>query len=415
MIKKLLVLGSSVGSIEIINYARSKGVTTIVADYYPPEISPAKSVSDESWLVSTADVDQLELKCREEKVTAVLAGASDFNVSRAIDLCERLRLPIYLSKESWKYSLDKKAFKKFCIDCDISVAEEYQLSDQMTEAELNAVKFPVVVKPTDCSSNFGLSICYTQKDFEEAYKFAKRSSPTGQVLVEALLDDKEFNAHYAMIDGEVKLIFFMASYHCDNLPQYCYTVNTNLSEYTNKYITEANPKVVEMLKKMGCRNGCCFVQCNLDNGEFKFLEMGYRIGGETSFRLYKDMLGIDLIKIITDYALYGKTDDKIKAQIETYEKLGCVYYLWSKIAGKVANIKADLPKRRDMKALVLAYPGKEIGQFRPQFAITFVSPSREEMCNIISDLNRRFAVFNSEGENMIDYFTCFEKLPINQN
>lgn len=414
MKRKLLILGSTPGSIEIIEYARSQGIETIVADYNPPEFSPAKRVADDTWLVSTADLDQLERKCLEENVTAVLAGASDFNVSRAIDLCERLNLPIYLSKESWKYSRDKRAFKNFCRDCDIPVAKDFQVSDQITEEEKNAVEFPVVVKPTDSGGNFGLSICYTKKDLEEAYILAKKHSPTGQVLVEALLDDKEFDACYAMIEGEIKLIFLKANYHCDSLPQYCYTIMTNLTDYTAKYIEEANPKVIAMLQKMGCRNGYCFIQCNLDNDEFKFVEMGYRLDGELSFLLYKDMLGIDVVKIITDYALYGKTDEKISEQLNINEKLGCVYHLWSKIAGRVAVIKADLPNREDMKASVRSYPGKEIDKFRPQFSITFVCSSREEMCTTISDLNDRFAIYNTEGENMIDYFSCFEKLPSNQ-
>jgi len=415
MKKKLLILGSTAGSKEIIEYARSRGVITIVADYYPPELSSAKQVADISWLVSTADVDQLEIKCREENVTAVLAGANDFNVSRAIDLCGRLNLPIYLSKESWKYSCDKRAFKKFCRDCDIPVAKDFQVSDQITEEEINAVKFPVVVKPTDSGGNFGLSICYTKKDLKEAYILAKKISPTGQVLVEALLDDKEFDAHYAMIEGDVKLIFFKATYNCDSLPQFCYTLMTNLTDYTAKYMSEANTKVVAMLKKMGCKNGYCFIQCNLDNDEFKFVEMGYRLDGETTFRLCKDMLGIDVIKIITDYALYGKTDEKISDVFTNNEKLGCVYYLWSRIAGKVAIIKADLPAREDMKTRVIPYPGKEIGKFRPQFAITFVSSSREEICTTISDLNDRFAIYNEVGENMIEYFSCFDKLPVSQH
>ncbi|NLH94253.1 MAG: hypothetical protein GX466_08605 [Candidatus Cloacimonetes bacterium] len=124
--------------------------------------------------MSTADVDQIELNCCEEKVTAVLAGASDFNLNRAIALCERLDLSIYLSEESWKYKLYKRALKQFCIDCSIPVDEEYQVSDQMTETKFNAVEFPVVVKPTDCSSNFGLRIWYPKLNFMEAYKFTKK-------------------------------------------------------------------------------------------------------------------------------------------------------------------------------------------------------------------------------------------------
>ncbi|NLH94254.1 MAG: hypothetical protein GX466_08610 [Candidatus Cloacimonetes bacterium] len=137
------------------------------------------------------------------------------------------------------------------------------------------------------------------------------------------MDDKEFGAHYVMITGNAKLVYFKAYYYCDSLPQFCYLFVTNSTDYPLKSINEANSKVIAMLKKMGYRNGCCFIQRDLDYDELNFIEMGYRLDGVTSFHLYKNMLGIDTIKIITDYVLFGKTNEKISPQTGIYDKLGC--------------------------------------------------------------------------------------------
>mgnify|MGYP000776944956 CR=1 FL=1 len=46
--KKLLILGGKpIGSTEIVQAARKKGVYTVVADYLPETESPAKTIADE--------------------------------------------------------------------------------------------------------------------------------------------------------------------------------------------------------------------------------------------------------------------------------------------------------------------------------------------------------------------------------
>ena len=62
--KKLLMLGTSYGSLEMLRYAKSKGIYTIVTDYQEPAHSVGKLVSDEYWMINTGDLDALEKKCR---------------------------------------------------------------------------------------------------------------------------------------------------------------------------------------------------------------------------------------------------------------------------------------------------------------------------------------------------------------
>ena len=76
--QKLLMLGTSLISCEMVSYAKSKGVYTIVTDYQDPEISIAKKLADEYWMINCAEVDLLEKKCREEGVTAIICGISEF-------------------------------------------------------------------------------------------------------------------------------------------------------------------------------------------------------------------------------------------------------------------------------------------------------------------------------------------------
>ena len=117
--KKLLLLGTSIGSVEIVQTAKEMGYYTIVTDNLDPELSIAKKTADEYWSISTGDVDSLESKCRKEHVNAVFAGVSEFNLDRMQELTKRLGLPCYIEDAGWKYARDKSEFKKKCRETSV--------------------------------------------------------------------------------------------------------------------------------------------------------------------------------------------------------------------------------------------------------------------------------------------------------
>ena len=96
--QKLLMLGTSYGSLEMLRYAKSKGIHTIVTDYLDSEHSVGKLASDEYWMINTGELDALEQKCREEGVNGVVCGVSEFNLEMCMELCKRLGLQCYCTE-----------------------------------------------------------------------------------------------------------------------------------------------------------------------------------------------------------------------------------------------------------------------------------------------------------------------------
>jgi len=176
--KKLLILaGRPVGTEDIIKYAKSKGVYTIVADYLPKEKSIGKRMADESWDVSTADVDEIVKRAREAHVDGVYTGVHEFNVVKTMEVCERLGLPFYATKEQWEVGTDKALFKKICNQNDLPTAKTYSFSN------LSSIKYPVIVKPVDGSSGKGISICQNEEEVKIAYQFALEESIKKEVII----------------------------------------------------------------------------------------------------------------------------------------------------------------------------------------------------------------------------------------
>ena len=185
--KKLLMLGTSYGSLGMLQYAKEKGIYTIVTDYLPPEHSVGKLVSDEYWMLNTGDLDALEKKCREEGVNGVICGVSEFNLEMCMALCKRLGLQCYCTPEAWHYSRDKSDFKALCRSLGAPLPTDYYLSEELRDEELLSVKFPVVVKPVDLSCNRGISYCYNKEELINAYRYARSVSKSSKIVVERML------------------------------------------------------------------------------------------------------------------------------------------------------------------------------------------------------------------------------------
>ncbi|MGI6328764.1 MAG: hypothetical protein ACOX1I_07415 [Dethiobacteria bacterium] len=65
--KKLLIMGGPALACDIVKKARLLGIYTIVTDWYPESLSPAKKIADESFMISTSDVDAVVSLIRQEK------------------------------------------------------------------------------------------------------------------------------------------------------------------------------------------------------------------------------------------------------------------------------------------------------------------------------------------------------------
>lgn len=129
---KLLMLGSCKGGKEILDEARRRDIYTIIADNCEIEESRFRVQADERWMVDTSEIDLLERKCRENRVTAVINAISTFNVGVAMELSKRLNLPCYCAPSAWNYTINKFDFKELCRNNGVPVAQEYTAGNLST-------------------------------------------------------------------------------------------------------------------------------------------------------------------------------------------------------------------------------------------------------------------------------------------
>lgn len=413
--EKMLFLGGNCWATrKMIDYAKKEKIYTIVTDFYPVEKSLAKSYADENWSISIADIDTLEKKCRQEHITSICCGLGEFNIEKCLELCEKLNLPFYCTKEAWHYSRDKLDFKKACEDVGAPVPKNYYITDDFLDADLDKIEYPVVVKPVDMHSNVGVSFCNNKKELIEAYNYVRSVSNNRKIVIEKMCNGEEWYCLYAIADGEISLLGLNGMYSENGTPKNRYVISTSVSKGINKFIKDINPKIEKVLHRVGCTNGYAWVELMNDDDDFYIIEMGYRMDGQMIFIPYKDLCGCDIVQLIVDASrgIIHKKDDLPTPQTKPFTKCACSYTFFTKSKGTITKIIGidkyiNNSKYYMEKNYII---GKEIDEGSLIGSITFSANDCNEMCDIINDLNNNIQILDENGNDMLTKYTNFDSL-----
>lgn len=315
--KKLLVLGGTLISCEIVKAAKKMGLYVIVADYNEREYSPAKKIADEDFCISATDVDAIVELIKREKVDGVITGFADVLLPYYAEICDKAGLPCYGDKKNFEIFTNKKIYKQLCKEFDIPIIEDYSLE----EAESGDIQFPVLVKPIDNSGSRGITICNGVEDLKEAYDYAQTNSKSGEVLVEPYVDANECTVFWLFVDGRYYVSVIgnrhMKLFYDNLLPLpvgYSYPANI-----TDKYISETYPNFCRMLNSIDVKNGMMFVQCKVVDSVCYAYDIGYRLTGSLEYINLYETCGYNPLEMMINFAIYGKmTDEEIDNKIDPY-------------------------------------------------------------------------------------------------
>ena len=335
--KKLLFLGTSVASVSMVQYAQQEGAYVIVTDNLPPRLSEAKQIANEAAEVSTRDVPMLCAFAREKKVDGVLCGVSEGNLRAVQAVCQELSLPCYFTKEQWDVCQDKKKFKALCIEYGVPVPCEYPVD---TSFELDAVNYPVIVKPTDGFAAVGITICGTREELESAIEYAKCNSPNGRVIVEDYITGTEITSVYTIKNGDISFSLLRDRYpsqdHAGVTAQFDASIAP--SRFYKEYLVTVDPYIKKMLKAIHAYAGVAFFQgIATDHGIFIF-ECGYRMNALCDYNNLEDANGINYMHMMVDYALTGEMDGDLSRDNPCPDRYCCIFNMTAH-GGTIGQLK----------------------------------------------------------------------------
>ncbi len=411
--KRLLILGGTSATFDLVKNAKEMGVYTIVTDYLEEGVT--KAIADETALVSTTDIEGLEALVKERHVDGVFCGPSEFNLRNLIRLCEKTGLPCYTNMEVWDRCANKDEFKQYCMDNGVDCPKRFYVDDSSTDEELSKVEFPVIVKPVDGHSSNGISVATDVPSLRNSCKIAMDYSTCKRIVVEKYIENggELFGARYLIKNGEAYPYLLMDTYVADPIEKrslishFTYTP----SKYSDYYMKNMDKQVRQMLKNMGLKNGTAFFQALPYDGKIYFHEMGYRLSGGMLFKLTDPLMGVNDMKMMIRFALGEEicSDEELKRlDIASNKRIGAqlMIPLWE---GTIASIEGleDLKKLPCLQDFIQYYhvgdsiTSKHIGTLGQHFGrFTLIAESKEDIANAVERIKRELIIKDQDGNMM---------------
>ena len=304
--KRLLVLGGTRISCEIVRAAKKMGVYTLVADYNKIEDSPGKQIADEAVDLSVIDVDAVVNYVKNNSIEGVIVGFSDMLLPYYAEICEKCGLPCYGTKEQFETLIAKDKYKALCRKFGVPTIPEYDIND-------TDIKYPVLVKPVDSSGSRGITICHNRKELESAVEVGRKASKHGKVLIERYMDGREVTVFWTFQGGNYYLSA-LANRHVKNnqgddvipLP----VGYTFPSVYLPKYRKDVEENCKRMFSHLGLKDGMMFMQCKVEDGTCYVYDLGYRLTGSLEYKILERVCGYNPLEMMICHALTDKMGEE---------------------------------------------------------------------------------------------------------
>ena len=304
--KKLLVLGGTSASVDLVKIAHKMGAYVIVTDEADISERVAKQIADETANISTTEYESLLELIKERKIDGVFCGPSEFNLNNLINLCSMGNLPCYANPSQWSICSNKKLFKDYCLRNDVPTAQEYSIGFFVDEND-SEVEYPLIVKPVDGCSSKGISICNSREEVIKAYSYALENSSSKKAIIERYIDNggKIFSFRYILDNGNYYPYLTFDTYIVDPVDKkYLISAFTYFpSSHEKEFYDDLDSKVQNMFRDMGLKNGVAFVQSIPYKGKIYCHEMGYRLSGGMIYKITEPLIGINDMEMMIRYAL----------------------------------------------------------------------------------------------------------------
>ena len=411
--KRLLILGGTFASYDLVCNAKKMGIYTIVTDNNDGGM--AKDVADDTAKVSTADIEGLVNLVREKKVDGVFCGPSEFNLRNVIRLCEIAGLPCYTTMDVWDRCANKDVFKSYCRQYGVDCTPEYEIDLNTPVDELEKINYPIIIKPVDGCSSAGISVCKSASDVHAALEKAYAASKSKKIIAEKYIENggEIFSVRYMLRDGEAYPYFMMDTYVADPIHR------TSLisgythapSKYMDYYMKNMDADVRRMLRGMGLKNGTAFIQSLPCDGKIYFHEMGYRLSGGMMFKLTEPLANVHDMNLMLRYAAGGGSitpEEVAKIDVSCHGHLGCQLMMPLDVGtiGRIEGVEKITQNPAVVDYLQYYHVGdiitqKNIGTLGQHFGrITFIVDSADEERELITYFQSVVRVYDTEGKRM---------------
>jgi biotin carboxylase len=410
--KRLLILGGNPETGALVRAANALGVVTIVAD--PNPHAPAKREAHERHEVDCLDVSAVVSFARGARVDGVLVGVADLLVRPYQRVCERLGLPSFATPVTAEAFGTKAGFRDACARYGIPGIPGYPLDHTLRASDVDALRFPVMLKPVDGSAGVGMTVCRSVEELPAAVRSVRSHSRSGAFLTERYMTCADSFAYYTFHDGEVYLSA-MADRHTTrrqgDVSPVCIGA-TYPSRHLDTFVRDVHPGLLAMFRGLGVRNGVLMVQFFVDEGAFYAYDPGFRLQGEAPHVVLDAINGFNHQAMLVSLALTGTMGVPDLAHRNDPALRGkCACTVWVLLRAGTIGAVRGLDAIRAWPGVVFVLqrfaegdrvPEAAVGTERQVFArIYLVAQDGAQLRALVAQVHATLGIEDAEGDDMI--------------
>lgn len=408
--KKLLILGGAHLHCGLVKTAKDLGIETFVTDNLPIGISPARQLADHAWELNVTDVDTIVERCRQEHIDGVINIYFNFCQIPYQQICERLGLPCFGTREQYRIFTDKKRFLNTCVEHGLDIIPAYREEDFAFDN--SSIEYPVYVKPSDSRGSRGQHICRSYTEVGPAIEQARRESTNGGVIIEKFMENaKDVHISLLMIDGEPWLegAFDMYSGFDENMQilPYAFAIKSHESgAYVNEQL---RGRLGDMLRALKLQNSPVSLQGFLSGGRLYLHDCALSFAGDLYEEALKNKLGLDIYSPLIAFSLSGRFPSRLKniLRLANLNKIVMTSMRVYVRPGRIHTIRGieEAVKRKGVFNFVSAYKEGDVIEdwhdIRQNFSLFAIGvESKAEEHEVIKYIYETLQVLDENGEDM---------------
>lgn len=311
--KAMMILGAGPLQLPAIKKAKELGYRIISVDY--DESAVGFALADVKLVVSTLDQEEVYRQALIYQPDVVITSTSDGPVRTAAYVNEKLGKRPDLSYENALCATIKSKMRDRLKECGVPIPEYFAAEDYAAFSEaVSKLDGNCIVKPADNAGSRGVVLFDNKADAEAVYRYSRKSSRNGTVMVEEVMTGPEVSVEALVIEGEPHIITVTDKY-ITQPPYFVELAHCEPSVLDEHTIERIKAVAVQAIKAIGIENAPAHVEIKVTEDGPKIVELAARLGGDfITSRLVPLSTGIDMVGASVLLATGEKPDLSPKQQ-----------------------------------------------------------------------------------------------------